>query len=733
VENVSPKPILPDRIRRLDELANNLWWSWHPRARDLFRALDYPLWRTSGHNPVNQLYDISLDKLHSAANDPVFLSLYDSVVSDFDADMSAKDTGLAIDHANLLHGPIAYFSMEFAIHNSLPIYSGGLGILAGDICKEASDLGLPLVGVGFMHPQGYFRQRISATGWQEEIYSQLDFNKAPINRALSSQGYRPLAKVILENRSLLIAVWQVRIGRTNVYLLDTNIEENAPQDQQLSAHLYAADRELRIQQEIVLGIGGVRVLHSLGIKPVIWHANEGHTAFMMLERIREEVAKGATFAEAVHRVRATTVFTTHTPVPAGHDVFPVQLVEKYFHSYWESVGLSYEEFLKLGQDGSGNPSFSMTVLGLRMADQRTAVSQLHGKVTRKMWHGLWPDVSEDKVPISHVTNGIHVPTWIAPELDQLYEKYLGRDWVKRHNDAELWQRVLDIPDDELWAVRRLLKRKLMHIIQERAQEQWAENDVTPQQVLAMGALLDHDVLTIGFVRRFAEYKRPMLVFQDVERLKGIVKDRWRPVQIILAGKSHPADFPAKYLLQQVYALSNDRDFQGRIAFVEDYDMHMARYLVHGVDLWLNTPRRRREACGSSGMKAVLNGVPHFSIRDGWWYEGYNGANGWAIGDDLEIPDSESEDKADAEALYRLLEEEIVPLYYDRDRNGVPHGWIRAVKETIRSLVPRFCARRMLLEYIEQIYIPTAQSWKDEERKEQEPGLMRRRGRPSSLG
>ncbi|MDH5695216.1 MAG: alpha-glucan family phosphorylase [Dehalococcoidia bacterium] len=704
--------MLPEPIGRLEELANNLWWSWHPQARDLFRALDYPLWRTSGHNPVKQLHDISPDKLQAAAEDPAFVKLYDSVMSAFDADMSGGDTWFAINHPDLSSGPIAYFSMEVAIHNSLPIYAGGLGILSGDVCKEASDLGIPLVGVGFMYPQGYFHQHVSVDGWQEEIYQQLNFDEAPVNPVLSPKGCRPLAQIQLADRTLYISAWQVQVGRVNIYLLCTDVEENAPQDRQLSARLYIADRELRIQQELVLGIGGVRVLRALGIQPVIWHANEGHTAFMMLERIREEVQKGITFAEAARKVQATTVFTTHTPVPAGNDVFPVQLVERYLHGYWESLGLSSEEFLQLGQDGSDEQTFNMTVLGLKMAEHRNAVSRLHGRVARKMWHVLWPEVAENNVPISHVTNGIHVPTWVAPELRHLYERYLGKDWGKRHDYARLWERVLDIPDDELWAVRQLLKRKLIAAILERAQKRWTEGGVAPQQVLAIGALLNLEVLTIGFVRRFTEYKRPALIFHDIERLKQIVSDQWRPVQIIFAGKSHPADFPSRSLLHQVYNLATDREFQGRIAFVEDYDMHMARYLVHGVDLWLNNPRRLQEACGTSGMKASLNGVPHLSIRDGWWHEGYNGANGWAIGDSSDSLSPDGEDKSDAEALYRLLEQEIVPLYYERDRRGVPHGWIRVVKEAIRSTAPIFCTRRMVKEYTTQMYIPVAQSLKE---------------------
>jgi starch phosphorylase len=555
-----------------------------------------------------------------------------------------------------------------------------------------------------MYPQGYFHQHVSLDGWQQELYQELNFGEAPINRVLSPEGKNTIAEVQLGDVNLAIGVWQVRVGRTNIYLLDTNLEENPTQYRQLSARLYIADRELRLQQEIVLGIGGVRVLRALGINPLVWHANEGHTAFMILERVREEVAKGTSFAEAASRVRATTVFTTHTPILAGHDVFPAELMDKYFRDYWESLGINRETFFQLGQqDGCGDQAFGMTPLALRMANQRCAVSQLHKEVSQRMWHGLWPEVPENQVPISHVTNGIHVPTWIAPELYSLFEKYLGKDWVKEHDDPGLWARLLEIPDDELGAVRLRLKRKLVGAIRERLRSRWVEDDVPWKQIMAMGAVLDPEALTIAFVRRFTDYKRPTLIFRDVNRLKRIVTDQRRPVQIIFAGKSHPADLPSKHLLQQVYALATDREFQGRIVFIEDYDMHMARYLVQGVDLWLNTPRRLREACGSSGMKAALNGVLHLSVRDGWWHEGYNGSNGWALGSDLHTVEPEEEDEADAEALYRLLEEEVVPLYYARDRTGVPRGWIRLVKEAIRSIVPVFCTRRMLKEYTERMY------------------------------
>jgi starch phosphorylase len=701
---------LPDRIHRLDELANNLWWSWHEDARRLFRILDYPLWRLTVHNPVKLLHQVRQYSLEAAAKNPTFLNLYDAVMLKFDADMASSNTWFTNEYGKLLRDPIAFFSMEYAIHNSLPIYAGGLGVLAGDICKEASELSLPLVAVGFMYPQGYFHQRITADGWQEEVYRQLDFKTVPINQALSPTGENTVARVQLGDITLAIGVWKVQVGRTSIYLLDTNLEENPQQYQRLSARLYVADREQRLQQEIVLGIGGVRVLRALNIHPAIWHANEGHTAFMMLERAQELVATGLPFTEALSKVRATTVFTTHTPVMAGHDIFSFQLLEKYLGDYCKSSGIDREVFFRLGQrDSDTTQTFNMTAFALRMANQRCAVSQLHGKVTRKMWHSLWPQASEDDMPITYITNGIHVPSWVAPEVYHLFERYMGGDWIEKHDDSKLWERLLDIPDEEWWSVHQLLKRKLIGSMREGARNRWVENDVEPKQVLALGGLLNPETLTIGFARRFTEYKRPTLIFQDVNRLKRIINNQWRPVQIVFAGKSHPADFSSKHLLHRVYMLAADREFQGRIAFVEDYDMHMARYLVQGVDVWLNTPRRLQEACGTSGMKASLNGVLHLSVSDGWWHEAYDGTNGWAINSDLDALKPEEEDRADAEALYRLLEEEIAPLYYTRGRGGVPHGWIRMVKESIRSVVPVYSTRRMLKEYTEKMYRLAAQT------------------------
>jgi len=699
---------VPERIDRLNELADSLWWSWHPVGRTVFRTLDYTLWRQTGHNPVQQLYEISREKLESAASDPAFLSLYDAAILALDNEKKDVNSWYAANHSGAFPGPVVYFSMEFAIHNSLPIYAGGLGVLAGDLCKEASDLGIPMVAVGFMYPQGYFRQRISADGWQEEEYQQLDFSKAPVRPILSNTGQKCLAEVKLKNHTLHIGAWLVNLGRVSLYLLDTGLDENDPLDRQLSSRLYTADREQRLQQEILLGIGGVRVLSTLGIQPSVWHANEGHTAFMMVERVREGVAKGKTFAEALESVQKTSVFTTHTPIPAGHDVFTADLISQYFENYWPSLGINRDTFLDLGRRShTTDGAFNMTVVSLKTSGHRNAVSQLHGKVTRRMWCGLWMDCPEDEVPIIHVTNGIHVPTWVALENRQLYEKYLGKDWIDRHDDIKLWEHIEDIPDEELWRMHLLLKRKLFHIILERAQLRWARGEASPQQILAMGALLDHDALTIGFVRRFAEYKRPSLLFRDIERLKNIINNPLRPVQIIFAGKSHPADTASKILLQRVHTMARDRIFQGRIAFLEDYDIRLARYLAQGVDVWLNMPRRLQEASGTSGMKAALNGVLHLSVPDGWWHEAFNVDNGWAIGNDTIKINSEEEDKSDAEALYSLLEDKVIPLYYNRNRSGIPQAWIAMVKRSIRSIVPVFSARRMLKEYCEKMYLPAS--------------------------
>jgi starch phosphorylase len=652
------------------------------------------------------LWLIPREKLEAAATDPEFLARYDRAIAALDDARAARNTWWSHRFPHLNGQIIAYFSAEFALHQSLPIYAGGLGVLAGDHCKEASDLGVPLIGVGFMYPQGYFHQRLSAEGWQEESYEKINWADAPIEPALTPDGRPCVTAVPLGDRSVLVAVWRVRVGRVKLYLLDTDLEENAPWDRDLSARLYGGDRETRIQQEIILGIGGVRTLRALGIEPAVFHLNEGHAGFVVLQRIRDLIEHGATFDAAVDEIRRTTIFTTHTPVPAGHDAFPFHLVETHLAGAWGTLGANRERFLALGAyDNGGGSQFNMTALAIRSAGSTNAVSQLHGHVTRAMFAPMWPDLPEAQRPVAAVTNGVHVPTWIASELSDLFSKYLGNGWLERHDDPGLWEGVLTIPDHELWTVRQALRRYLFTFVRDRARRRWVDEHVGIPRVVAAGTLLDPDALTIGFARRFTGYKRPELVFHDPERLARILNATGRPVQVIFAGKSHPADDIGKHHLQHVYRHALEPMFGGRVAFVDDYDLHVAHFLVQGCDVWLNNPRKPLEASGTSGMKAAINGVPHLSIGDGWWAEGFTGANGWVIDGGVGGDNYDAIDAGDADALYRLLEEEVVPAFYDRDESQVPRRWIATVKQAIITVAPRFSARRMVKEYTERMYAP----------------------------
>ncbi len=699
-------PPLPERIGRLRELAVDIWWSWNKNAREVFRRLDYALWRATAHNPVRMLRMVPQATLERAAADPEFLVLYDNAVSLLDRARNATDTWWKQTFTDRGHQSIAYFSAEFALHQSLPIYAGGLGVLAGDHCKEASDLGVPLLGVGFMYPQGYFHQHVSAEGWQEESYEKLNWADAPIEPATTPNGQPCVVAVPLGDRSVLVAVWRVRLGRAKLYLLDTDLEENAPWDRQLSARLYGGDREMRVQQEIILGIGGVRVLRALGSTPAVFHLNEGHAAFVVLQRIREFIDAGKSFDEALEEVRRTTVFTTHTPVPAGHDAFPFHMVEKHLAGGWGPLGDLRSRFLALGEyDNGGGSQFNMTALALRSSAAINGVSQLHGEVTRAMWAPIWPSTPLTELPVGSITNGVHTPTWVSSEMAALFEQHLGRDWLEHHDDPQFWDRVLDIPDEQMWAVRSALRQYLFAFIRERARRLWAEDRVSAGRVLAAGPMLDTDALTIGFARRFTGYKRPSLIFHDPARLASILSSPGRPVQIVFAGKAHPADDTGKHHLQDIYRRALDPAFAGRVAFVEDYDLHVAHFLVQGCDIWLNNPRKPLEASGTSGMKACMNGVPQLSIGDGWWAEGYNGRNGWLIEGHAPAGDEDATDRADAEALYRLLETEIVPTFYDRDDHNIPRRWVSIVKEAIRSVTPTFSTRRMVKDYVLRMYTP----------------------------
>ncbi|MDD5312968.1 MAG: alpha-glucan family phosphorylase [Dehalococcoidia bacterium] len=707
----SRKLKVPERINGLAELAYNLWWSWHLEPRNLFKRLDRYLWKSTGHNPVKMLKDIPYHRLVACADDANYMAMYNHAMASFKKSMTSPDTWFEREYPQYKDTLIAYFSLEFAIQSSLPLYAGGLGVLAGDYCKEASDLGLPLVGVGFMYPQGYFHQHISQDGWQNEEYDELDFADVALSKVYTADGKRLTVAVPLDSVSVYVSAWELKVGRVKLYLLDTNLDENPPAYRGLSARLYGGDREMRLLQELIIGIGGVRVLRALGLNPVVWHANEGHTSFMMLERVRELVQQGVDFKQAISAVQSTSIFTTHTPVPAGNDTFSLDLVDKYFHNYWGMMGIDRDEFIKLGTMETERNSYNMTVLGLKMADHRNGVSKLHGEVCRKMWHPLWPDKEEDDVPIDSITNGVHVPTWVSPQFKVLFFAKFGEEWLEKHDDHALWDKIDTIPDAEIWALHRWLKIKVISSILDRARQRWSADHVLPIQPLAMGALLDTEALTLGFCRRFTEYKRPTLIFKDIERLKHILNRDLQPVQIIFAGKAHPSDEYGKRLIQEVYNIAKDPNFCGRIAFVEDYDMHLARDLVAGVDVWLNTPRALMEASGTSGQKASLNGVVQLSVLDGWWFEGYNGTNGWAVQENTDNCDVAERDRRTAGEIYNIIENKIVPLYYERDLNGIPTGWIKMMKAAMRSNTPVFSSRRMAKEYTQRFYLKAYQNVK----------------------
>jgi starch phosphorylase len=549
---------------------------------------------------------------------------------------------------------------------------------------------------------------MTTDGWQEERYERLSWTHAPIETALTPDGRPCITAVPLGDRTVLAAVWRVRVGRVRLYLLDTDLAENAAWDRELSARLYGGDRDTRIQQEVILGIGGVRALRALGISPTVWHLNEGHAAFVVLQRIRERLEKGTSFDSALDEVRRSTVFTTHTPVPAGHDAFSFHQVEKHLAGCWGDLGQHRQRFLALGEYDNGNgPQFNMTALALRTTSHVNAVSALHGEVTRSMWRPIWPDVPADRVPVRFITNGVHVPTWLSGAVIDLLNRYLGAGWLDHTDDEPMWDRLLEIPDEELWTARRQLRQDLFEFIRERLRVRWSAERVHPARIAAAGAMLDPEALTIGYARRFAAYKRPELIFHDAARLKRILTDTDRPVQLVFAGKAHPADEPAKHHLQHVFKHCLNPDFGGRVAFIDDYDMHVAHYLVHGCDVWLNNPRKPLEASGTSGMKAAQNGVPHLSIGDGWWAEGYTGRNGWLIESHTNLDDQAATDAADAEALYHLIETEVVPAFYERDQRGIPGRWVQVVREAMRTTIPRFSTRRMLKQYVTEMYAPAA--------------------------
>lgn len=696
----------PDELSRLDDIAGNVYWRWHPAGHDLFEGIHPRLWEETHHRPLEFLRRVDPVRLREAAEDPEIRRLHDRLAGDLD---ELRRTGLTGGDAEGAAqgwpgpeapdaGPVAYFCAEFGVDPELPIYSGGLGVLAGDHLKAASDLRVPMVGLGLLYREGYFRQRIRADGWQEDHAEPYEPGEAPVSPVTGEDGEPLEISLELAGRPVAVRLWRADVGRVPLYLLDTELAANDADARGLTRRLYGGGTEHRLRQEWLLGVGGVRALRAAGVSPSVWHANEGHASFMLLERVREKTTGGVAFEEAVSRVRSRSVFTTHTPVPAGHDVFRPGEVREVTGPVWEELGIDEEAFFHLAshpEDDSGG--VHMTALAIRLAGRTNGVSELHGRVTRGLWSSLWPDREEERVPVGHVTNGVHVPTWGSGRVGRLAGLPRWKD-----GDGEI-----RIEPRELWEAHGEMKRRLISAVRREARHRWGDRGGDTGPLAAAGALLDPRAFTIGFARRFAAYKRADLLFRQPDRLRHLLTDRDRPVQILFAGKAHPADDLGKGILQTVHEHARDPAFEGRIAVLENYDMYLGRLLVQGVDLWLNLPRPPKEACGTSGMKAALNGVPQLGTDDGWWAEGYREDNGWRLPAPPPDADPEEIDQADVEHVFRMLEGEIVPLFYDRDEDGLPRGWIETMEASIRAAGERFSARRMLEEYTERYYRPAA--------------------------
>ena len=696
--------------RRLWALAFNLWWSWDASCVSLFRDLNPVRWRELGRNPVALLAEMPFDEIDQRVRELVLSYRIHHAYRRLQEYLGSDATWGAT-HANLLRGrPVAYLSAEFGIHESLPVYSGGLGVLAGDHIKSASDLDVPLIGIGLFYGQGYFRQRLDASGWQQEDYADVDLTNLPLELALGADGTPIVSEIETRTGLIRARVWRASIGRRTLLLLDSDVEGNTQDDRGLTARLYGGDVRVRIRQELLLGVGGVRALQALGIVPEVLHLNEGHSAFAVLETIRGRmVREGLSYDDALRRVARRTVFTTHTPVEAGHDRFAPELVEEHLGPLRESLGISHERLMGLGRvdPDDGSERFCMTVLGLKVSQHANAVSSLHGEVTRHMWVGLWRDRPEEEVPIGHITNGIHVPSWLAPQMRQLYDRHLPADWTQRSGSPEVWKHIEAVSDAELWETHITLKIRLLDVVRRRVVGQAEKRGEPAEVVEQLGHALSPDALTIGFARRFATYKRATLLLQDLVTLARLVSDPRRPVQFVFAGKAHPRDEPGKQLLHQIHEVSRDPRFLGKVVLVEDYDIDLGRQLVQGVDVWLNNPRRPHEASGTSGQKVVLNGGINLSTLDGWWAEAYDGSNGFAIGEGETHTDPDVHDRRDAEALERVLSEEVIPLYYERDKDGVPFGWTARMKQAIRTLGWRFNSDRMVMDYVRLCYVRAA--------------------------
>lgn len=707
---ITVNPQLPKQIDKLGEIANNLWWSWNTEFLKLFKKIDIDLWETVEKNPVKFLRLVSQEKLELAANDSNFVRDYNKIVENYENYINSKDTWFSRNYPENANDLIAYFSAEYGIDQILSIYSGGLGILSGDHLKSSSDLGIPLVAIGLLYKRGYFHQKIDGYGHQETEYKNIDISMLPITPVKDKEGKDLIIYVKFPKRRLYLKVWQIKVGRVTLYLMDSDIEENHEEYRDITTTLYGGDQEMRISQEIVLGMGGVRLLNTLGLNPTVYHMNEGHSSFLILELIKNIMKeKEVSFEIAKDIVTSKTVFTTHTPVPAGNDIFPLDLVEKYFKDYWNRFGITKEEFMQMGMkpNPDQNSGFNMGILALKISGKKNGVSKLHGAVSRELFAEVWPEISPDESPITYVTNGIHTCSWLAPNMKRLYNQYLMPYWQDNIYKNETWEKIETIPNEELWYEHKVRKQKLMEVAKNNITTRLRRCGYPYEEINEITSKLNPNALTIGFARRFATYKRATLLFKDLERITQILNDSQRPVQILIAGKAHPRDKEGQDLIKYIHEISMKPQFKGKVFLLENYNMELSRYLISGVDVWLNTPRRPMEASGTSGEKASVNGVVNFSILDGWWAEGYNQKNGWAIGYNKDYDNYEIQDNEDSQSIYNILENKIIPIYYEKDENGISNKWVDLMKNSIMSTGGKYSSSRMLVDYTNKLYMPLA--------------------------
>ena len=705
---IKVNPQLPKSIKELDTISNNLWWSWNTEFLKIFKEIDIDLWERCEKNPVKFLKLVDQEKLEKAATDQNILRLYKTNVDNFNNYMQSKNAWFNREYPENENNLIAYFSAEYGLDETIPIYSGGLGILSGDHLKSASDLGIPLVAVGLLYKDGYFNQVIDRHGSQQTEYKKIDLSELPINPVKKENGEDLIINIKLQRSTLYIKPWQINVGRVKLYLLDTDIDENKEENRDITLKLYGGDQEMRIRQEIVLGIGGAHLLKELGLNPTVYHMNEGHSAFLILEAIRNTIKEQqVSFNIAKEVITAKTVFTTHTPVPAGNDIFPVELVKKYFNKFWDDLGITEEEFLNLGMQpkDTNKATFNMGIFALKVAGKKNGVSKLHGEVSRELFGGIWPEIAPNESPITYVTNGVHTCSWLAPNLKELYNQYLDPFWQDKIHQEETWKKIDRIPDEILWKEHLVRKEKLLLKAKENITKRLKRNGLSYEDIKEITSKLNPNALTIGFARRFATYKRATLIFKDLERITEILNDEERPVQLIFAGKAHPKDVEGQNLIKRIHEISMMPQFKGKIILLENYNISIARHLISGVDVWLNNPRRPMEASGTSGEKASINGVINCSVLDGWWAEGYNQKNGWAIGTNAEYDSYEEQDTADSESIYDLLEQKIIPLYYDKDETGISKKWIAYMKNSIMDTGWNYSTARMLVDYTNKLYMP----------------------------